>query len=179
MVQESQSDSGERSAPRSMSISETQSDDSDWFQAKPKAKKQARGRRTLKKPKTKITKSTFLKRELKKRSKFSKKGRETFGHVSKYHCDECNEDFECGQALGGHMSRVHPGRSDTYQYKVLRRMERAFDRELLRLAKLRHDREVGVGAAIDRVKIRRFKREIRASIQRGERVEGYEPAAEA
>ena len=26
-----------------------------------------------------------------------------------FHCDACNEDFTTGQALGGHMSRVHPG----------------------------------------------------------------------
>ena len=47
-------------------------------------------------------------------------------------------------------------------------MERAFDRELLRLAKIKHDNVFGVGAAIDRVKIRRFKREIRVSIKNGE-----------
>ncbi len=26
-----------------------------------------------------------------------------------FHCEACNEDFATGQALGGHMSRVHPG----------------------------------------------------------------------
>ena len=71
------------------------------------------------------------------------------------------------------MSRVHPGKSNTYQYKVLRRKEREFDRELLRLAKIKHDKEFGVGACLDWVKIRRFKREIRARIKCGDKVEGY------
>ena len=71
------------------------------------------------------------------------------------------------------MSRVHPGKSDSYQYKILRRKERSFDRELLRLAKIQHTKELGVGAPLDRVKIRRFKREIRARITCGDKVEGY------
>jgi hypothetical protein len=36
------------------------------------------------------------------------------------------------------MSRVHPGRSKAYTKKVERREERQFDRELLRLAKIKH-----------------------------------------
>ena len=71
------------------------------------------------------------------------------------------------------MSRVHPGRSETYARKVERRKEREFDRELLRLAKIKHARELGEDAALDRVKIRRFKREIRARIKCGDKVEGY------
>ena len=47
------------------------------------------------------------------------------------------------------MSRVHPGKSDSYQYKILRRKERSFDRELLRLAKIQHTKELGVGAPLD------------------------------
>lgn len=35
-----------------------------------------------------------------------------------FHCDACNEDFLTGQALGGHMSRVHPGQSNSYQRKI-------------------------------------------------------------
>ena len=62
----------------------------------------------------------------------------TFCEEQNFHCDECNEDFTTGQALGGHMSRVHPGKSETYARKVERRKEREFDRELLRLAKIKH-----------------------------------------
>ena len=174
---------GARSRERSSSEnlltpSGSESDDSDWFQKKPKPKRQTQnGKRVLQKPTTKIEKSTFLRKAIQKnkdsKPSFNKKGRETFGQQSQYHCDECNEDFECGQALGGHMSRVHPGKSNTYQYKVLRRKEREFDRELLRLAKIKHDKEFGVGACLDRVKIRRFKREIRARIKCGDKVEGY------
>ena len=53
-----------------------------------------------------------------------------------FHCEACNEDFLTGQALGGHMSRVHPGQSNSYARKIQRREERTFDRELLRLAKI-------------------------------------------
>lgn len=80
-------------------------------------------------------------------------------------CSECNEFFETGQALGGHMSRVHPGQSISYARKLQRREERGFDRELLRLAKLRHNLACGVGAPLDRVKIRRFKKEIKIQYQ--------------
>ena len=71
------------------------------------------------------------------------------------------------------MSRVHPGKSESYAKKVERRKERAFDRELLRLAKIKHSRELGPNAPLDRVKIRRFKKILRAKIQRGEQVEGW------
>ena len=99
----------------------------------------------------------------------------TFGGERRheFHCDECNEDFTTGQALGGHMSRVHPGRSETYARKVERRREREFDRELLRLAKIKHARELGEDAALDRVKIRRFKKQLRSMIVKGEYVEGW------
>lgn len=53
-------------------------------------------------------------------------------------CSECRENFHTGQALGGHMSRVHPGQSSSYARKLQRRDERVFDRELLRLAKIMH-----------------------------------------
>ena len=71
------------------------------------------------------------------------------------------------------MSRVHPGKSESYAKKVERRKERAFDRELLRLSKIKHARELGPDAALDRVKIRRFKKQLRAKIHRGEYVEGW------
>ena len=71
------------------------------------------------------------------------------------------------------MSRVHPGKSESYAKKVERRKERAFDRELLRLAKIKHSRDLGENAPLDRVKIRRFKKTIKAAIHNGERVEGW------
>jgi hypothetical protein len=36
-------------------------------------------------------------------------------------CPMCNAIFETGQALGGHMSRSHPGQSDTYNRKLEKR----------------------------------------------------------
>jgi hypothetical protein len=60
------------------------------------------------------------------------------------------------------MSRVHPGQSTSYARKLQRRDERCFDRELLRLAKIRHSETCGANATLDRVKIRRFKKEIKA-----------------
>ena len=71
------------------------------------------------------------------------------------------------------MSRVHPGKSESYAKKVERRKERSFDRELLRLAKIKHDRDFGIDATLDRVKIRRFKKILRAKIEDGEYVEGW------
>ena len=85
----------------------------------------------------------------------------------KFVCQTCGEVFAHGQALGGHMSRTHPNSSHAYNKKVQRRREREVDRELLRLAKVRHNDEFGPDAPIDRVKIRRFKKELRKSVNRG------------
>ena len=125
-------------------------------------KKTALRRKSIKKPKRKKV--------------FNRKTTSTFTRTD-FHCDECNEDFVTGQALGGHMSRVHPGKSESYAKKVERRKERAFDRELLRLAKIKHTSELGEGANLDRVKIRRYKKQLRAKIENGEgdEVEGYNP----
>lgn len=65
------------------------------------------------------------------------------------------------------MSRTHPNSSNAYNKKVQRRREREVDRELLRLAKIRHSNEFGEEAPIDRVKIRRYKKELRKSVNRG------------
>ena len=66
------------------------------------------------------------------------------------------------------MSRVHPGMSTAFNKKVTRRRERVVDRELLKLAKERHAKLYGQDVPIDRVKIRRFKKELRKSWDRGE-----------
>ena len=71
------------------------------------------------------------------------------------------------------MSRVHPGQSGSYARKIKRREERTFDRELLRLAKIEHVKQFGSTAHLDRVKIRRFKRNLRSQILKGDFVEGY------
>ena len=71
------------------------------------------------------------------------------------------------------MSRVHPGQSSSYARKLQRRDERVFDRELLRLAKIMHAEQAEFGAPLDRVKIRRFKKQIRQAYMRGEKyIEG-------
>ena len=72
--------------------------------------------------------------------------------------------FLSGWALGGHASRVHPGESVAYRKKILRREERAFERELLALAKAKHLEVYGADTPINRVKIRKFKRELRSSV---------------
>lgn len=43
-------------------------------------------------------------------------------------CKECGDSFEHGQALGGHMSRKHPGQSQAFNKKIQRRKEREFER---------------------------------------------------
>ena len=65
------------------------------------------------------------------------------------------------------MSRTHPGQSTAFNKKVTRRREREVDRELLRLAKLKHAESFGDDAPIDRVKIRRYKKELRKALNRG------------
>lgn len=73
------------------------------------------------------------------------------------------------------MSRVHPGQSTSYAKKLQRRDERCFDRELLRLAKLMHaETNEGQELPIDRVKIRRFKKQIRNAVLKHQtHVEGF------
>jgi hypothetical protein len=59
------------------------------------------------------------------------------------------------------MSRVHPGMSDSYNKKIQRREEREQEREILRLAKEKFYSQFGSNAILDRVKIRRFKKDIK------------------
>lgn len=59
------------------------------------------------------------------------------------------------------MSRVHPGQSSAYNNKMKRREERQYDRYLLKLAKEKFHQTYGAKTAIDRVKIRRYKKEFK------------------
>ena len=43
--------------------------------------------------------------------------------------------FADSHALGGHVSKLHPGKSDAYNYKLMRREERTGQRNALALAK--------------------------------------------
>ena len=81
--------------------------------------------------------------------------------VENFLCEKCGEVFTSGWALGGHASRVHPGESMSYRKKIQRRQERENERLLLKLAKERHRQVYGESVAINRVKIRKFKREFR------------------
>lgn len=84
-----------------------------------------------------------------------------------FQCLKCGEIFASGWALGGHASRVHPGESDAYRKKIERRDQRAFERWLLNLAKQRHLDAYGHSAPINRVKIRKFKRQLRSEVDQG------------
>lgn len=48
-----------------------------------------------------------------------------------------------------------------------RRIDRQFDRELLRLAKIRHDREFNYSDGVNRVFIRKAKKQIKLEILEG------------
>ena len=63
--------------------------------------------------------------------------------------------------MGGHASRVHPGESDSYKRKLMRRDERTVERKLLALAKQKHAEMFGAEAPLNRVKIRKFKKELK------------------
>ena len=82
-----------------------------------------------------------------------------------FYCRPCDEEFDTGQALGGHMSRVHPGKSESYARKIARRREREFDRELLRLSKEQHAINHPSAQNLDRVKIRRYKKLFKRMIE--------------
>ena len=65
------------------------------------------------------------------------------------------------------MSRTHPGTSQAFNRKVTRRKEREQERELLRLAKLMHYEKDGRDKPLDRVKIRRYKKDLRKQMNKG------------
>jgi hypothetical protein len=52
-----------------------------------------------------------------------------------YNCDICNKQFETGQGLGGHMSRMHPNQSQKYKMKMEIRNNRTEFREIIYRAK--------------------------------------------
>lgn len=52
-----------------------------------------------------------------------------------FKCPFCSKKFPVCAALGGHVSKSHPGRSQTYNHKKRVREERFLDRELHNFAK--------------------------------------------
>ena len=49
-----------------------------------------------------------------------------------YHCKICFKRFEHSSALGGHISKAHPGQSSAYNHKKRVREMRELERELHR-----------------------------------------------
>lgn len=62
---------------------------------------------------------------------------------SSFTCKLCKELFCTGQALGGHMSRKHPGLSIDYMHKKEIRDKRDIERKKLLLAKIKFFKELG------------------------------------
>lgn len=60
-----------------------------------------------------------------------------------FQCSYCEEVFATGQALGGHMSRKHTGKSLKYNHKKDVRRQREFERMKLYLAKKKYFQELG------------------------------------
>ena len=52
-----------------------------------------------------------------------------------FSCKHCSKQFKTRQALGGHTSKLHPGRSEKFKLGLIRREERANDRYVHSLAK--------------------------------------------
>ena len=48
-----------------------------------------------------------------------------------FNCEFCPKSFLNSRQLGGHVSKAHPGRSRTYQQKIIKRESRTKDRELV------------------------------------------------
>eukprot|EP00826_Nyctotherus_ovalis_P062045 TRINITY_DN8908_c0_g1_i3.p1 TRINITY_DN8908_c0_g1~~TRINITY_DN8908_c0_g1_i3.p1 ORF type:complete len:290 (-),score=70.52 TRINITY_DN8908_c0_g1_i3:221-1090(-) len=61
----------------------------------------------------------------------------------KFGCKYCKSSFKSAQALGGHMSRKHPGKSHDYNRKKEVRKRRELDRARLLLAKKMFYKEQG------------------------------------
>ena len=51
-------------------------------------------------------------------------------------CKFCSRTFASHTAIGGHISKKHPGMSKEYARKIVTRVSRTEERELLELAKL-------------------------------------------
>ena len=58
-------------------------------------------------------------------------------------CEYCGDIFKTGQALGGHMSRKHAGKSLKYNHKRLIREKREFERMKLYAAKRKYFEKLG------------------------------------
>eukprot|EP00826_Nyctotherus_ovalis_P007757 TRINITY_DN1197_c0_g2_i2.p1 TRINITY_DN1197_c0_g2~~TRINITY_DN1197_c0_g2_i2.p1 ORF type:complete len:281 (+),score=73.73 TRINITY_DN1197_c0_g2_i2:156-998(+) len=67
----------------------------------------------------------------------SEEGRDAFK------CGYCEESFATGQALGGHMSRKHTGKSLKYNHKKDVRRQREVERTRLYMAKKKYFQELG------------------------------------
>eukprot|EP00826_Nyctotherus_ovalis_P016062 TRINITY_DN14629_c0_g1_i1.p1 TRINITY_DN14629_c0_g1~~TRINITY_DN14629_c0_g1_i1.p1 ORF type:complete len:297 (+),score=51.66 TRINITY_DN14629_c0_g1_i1:174-1064(+) len=61
----------------------------------------------------------------------------------RFHCKGCGRTFKSAQAVGGHMSRKHPGESREYNRKAAVRKRRVIDRARLLLAKKMLCQELG------------------------------------
>ena len=60
-----------------------------------------------------------------------------------FRCKHCGKCFTTGQALGGHMSRKHSGKSSKYNYKKDVRKRREFERMKLYMAKKKYFESLG------------------------------------
>lgn len=96
-------------------------------------------------------------------------------NCSIFKCKNCSNTFDTAQALGGHMSRKHSGKSSSYNHKQDVRKKREFERAKLHLAKRRYFSSLGVDYSnlasspqgkkemkqlINRAKIKRIKKRI-------------------
>jgi hypothetical protein len=92
-----------------------------------------------------------------------------------YTCKLCKEQFNTGQALGGHMSRKHPGLSTDYIHKKEIRDKRDVERKKLFLAKIKFFESLGldymklrsssegrktIRTCLNRSKLKRLKQDI-------------------
>ena len=85
------------------------------------------------------------------------KGSKSLHKKPKYVCPICNRKYPKAQALGGHMSKAHPHKSDQYQYKQQRRNERVEERKVLAAAKIIYFEEFGAGPITYRNKLNQIK----------------------
>ena len=118
------------------------------------------------------------KQSLAEKTKHLQISRTPVDSLNVFECMECKAGFSTGQALGGHMSKKHPGKSEHYSKKKQIRDRRVLERAKLLLAKKRYCSEVGrnyeelirseegkeaIKKLLDRSKIRLIKKGINDS----------------
>ena len=76
----------------------------------------------------------------------------------KFPCKMCDKSFLTRSALGGHMSKSHPGTSVAYNHKKAVREKRKLERELHATAMAEYRRQYAEAGTVNRNRVKKIKR---------------------